>query len=54
MLLPQVPVEYNMNRDEYLSALCQKAGFDKDFWKERTLNISMFTATVFSEKEMGV
>ena len=54
LLLPQVPVEYNMNRDEYLSALCQKAGFDKDFWKERTLNISMFTATVFSEKEMGV
>lgn len=51
LLLPQVPVEHHMDRDQYLTALCQKAGFPGDCWKGRTLNISMFTATVFSEKD---
>jgi len=40
-----------MNKEEYLSALCQKAGFHPDLWRERLLNIEMFTAEVFSEKE---
>jgi len=52
LLLPQVPIEHNMNKEEYLSALCQKAGFYSDFWKEKTLNIEMFTANVFSEDEV--
>lgn len=51
LLLPQVPIEHNMNKEEYLSALCEKAGFYSDLWKERVLNIEMFTAVVFSEKE---
>jgi hypothetical protein len=51
LLLPQVPIEHNMNKEEYLSALCEKSGFYSDFWKERTLQIEMFTANVFSEKE---
>jgi len=49
--LPQVPIEHGMNKEEYLSALCEKSGFYPDFWRERTLNIEMFTADVFSEKE---
>ncbi|MBI9070912.1 MAG: AmmeMemoRadiSam system protein A [Melioribacteraceae bacterium] len=52
LLLPQVPIEHNMNKDQYLSALCNKAGLYRDYWKEKVLNIEMFTATVFSEKEM--
>lgn len=52
LLLPQVPVEHNFNREQYLSALCQKGGFPADLWKEKLLNISMFTATVFSEEEL--
>jgi len=52
LLLPQVPIEHRMNKEEYLSALCQKAGFYSDFWKEKTLNIEMFTANVFSEDEV--
>jgi AmmeMemoRadiSam system protein A len=51
LLLPQVPIEHGMNKEEYLSALCQKAGFHPDLWRERVLNIEMFTAEVFSEKE---
>ena len=52
LLLPQVPVEHGMNRDEFLTALCQKAGLHGDCWREKLLNINMFTADVFSEKDM--
>ncbi len=52
LLLPQVPIEHKMNRDEFLSALCEKAGLYSDYWSEKTLKINLFTATVFSEKEM--
>ena len=51
LLLPQVPIDHNMNKEEYLSALCEKTGFHPGFWKEKTLNIEMFTANVFSEEE---
>jgi AmmeMemoRadiSam system protein A len=54
LLLPQVPVEHNMNREQYLSALCRKTGFDEDYWKKKVLTIEMFTADVFSEKDLGV
>ncbi len=51
LLLPQVPIEHNMNKEEFLSALCKKTGLYSELWRERTLNIEMFTAEVFSEKE---
>lgn len=54
LLLPQVPVEHNMNREQFLSALCEKAGLYGDCWKQKQLKISLFTAEVFSEKELGV
>lgn len=52
LLLPQVPIEHNMNKEEYLSALCEKAGLYSELWKEKVLSIEMFTADVFSEKEL--
>jgi AmmeMemoRadiSam system protein A len=52
LLLPQVPIEHNMNKEEYLNALCQKAGFHPDLWKEKQLKLEAFTALVFSEKEL--
>lgn len=52
LLLPQVPVEHKLNRDQYLSALCQKAGLPSNKWREKLLNIEMFTANVFSEKSL--
>ncbi len=54
LLLPQVPIEHNMDRDDYLSALCNKAGFFNDFWREKQLNLKGFTATVFSESDEDV
>jgi AmmeMemoRadiSam system protein A len=52
LLLPQVPIEHNMNKDEFLSAICQKSGLHSDYWKERQLKLNGFTATVFNENEM--
>ena len=51
LLLPQVPIEHNMDRDAYLSAICNKAGFFEDYWREKQLDLSAFTATVFSEPD---
>jgi AmmeMemoRadiSam system protein A len=51
LLLPQVPVEHNMDKEQYLCAICEKSGLPALSWKERTLNIDMFTANVFSEKQ---
>jgi AmmeMemoRadiSam system protein A len=51
LLLPQVPVEHNMDKERYLCAICEKAGLPSYSWKARTLNIDMFTANVFSEKQ---
>ncbi|HMN49423.1 MAG TPA: AmmeMemoRadiSam system protein A [Ignavibacteriaceae bacterium] len=51
LLLPQVATEHKMNREQFLSALCNKAGFYSEYWKERMLKIKVFTAEIFSEKE---
>jgi AmmeMemoRadiSam system protein A len=51
VLLPQVATEQNYTRAEFLTALCHKAGLYGHYWKERILNIKVFTALVFSEEE---
>ncbi len=49
LLLPQVAVEYNWNRNEFLSHTCMKAGLPADAWKTGNYKIEIFTAIVFSE-----
>jgi len=51
LLLPQVAAEHKMNREEFLTAICHKSGLYGEFWKERMLNIKVFTAEVFAEEE---
>jgi len=46
LLLPQVPVENNWNREEFLAQACLKAGLDADAWKKGA-EISVFEAIVF-------
>jgi len=53
LLLPQVPVEHHMNRDQYLDSICRKAGFSAGYWKTKQLNLSGFTASVFSEEDVN-
>ncbi len=50
LLLPQVAVEHKMNREEFLSAVCRKAGLYSGYWKERQLKLKVFTAEIFSEE----
>jgi len=51
LLLPQVPIEHNLDRDKFLSALCRKAGLYEDYWKVKNLPLYAFTANVFSEND---
>ena len=52
LLLPQVPIEHHMNKEQYLDAICQKAGFYPGYWRQKQLELKAFTATVFSEGEL--
>lgn len=47
LLLPQVATEYNWNVLQLLEALCEKAGLDKEAWKNS--KIFKFHAEVFRE-----
>lgn len=51
LLLPQVPIEHKMNKEEYLDAICEKTGFPAGYWKNKQLKMSLFTADVFNEGE---
>ncbi|MBM4175068.1 MAG: AmmeMemoRadiSam system protein A [Ignavibacteria bacterium] len=52
LLLPQVAVKYNWNSEEFLDHTCQKAGLRKHDWKSPQTKIEIFSATIFSEKEV--
>ncbi len=51
LLLPQVPVEYNWNEQEFLEYTCEKAGLPKNCWKDRNTEIQKFEGIVFKETE---
>jgi len=48
VLLPQVATEEGWNREEFLRAVCRKAGLPEDAWKEGA-KLYVFTAEVFGE-----
>lgn len=50
LLLPQVATEYGWDRDTFLAHTCQKAGLPPDAWKDKTTEILIFSAEVFSEE----
>ena len=50
LLLPQVPIEWDWDKDEYLMHICLKAGLPTDAWKTGA-DIYIFSAQVFGEKE---
>lgn len=51
LLLPQVPVEWNWNEEEFLSNACMKAGLSPDCWLDKGVRVKSFSAQVFSELE---
>lgn len=48
LLLPQVPLEYNWDRETFLRHGCLKAGLPEDEW-QKGAQIEIFSAQVFSE-----
>jgi len=52
IFLPQVATETGWSKEEFFSHLCwDKAGLPEDAWKDKSTEIYVFTAEVFSEKE---
>ncbi|MDD5593799.1 MAG: AmmeMemoRadiSam system protein B [Candidatus Margulisbacteria bacterium] len=51
LLLPQVPVEWGWDRDEFLKQVGLKAGLPADAWHDPNNILFRFTADVFSEKK---
>jgi hypothetical protein len=49
LLLPQVPVEQEWDRQTFLEQTCRKAGMATGCWKDEDTDIFMFTAVVFGE-----
>jgi len=53
LLLPQVPVEYKWNAEEYLAHLSLKAGGAADLWLAPGVKIYRFEALIWEEEEPG-
>lgn len=51
LLLPQVASENNFTREQFLTAICEKAMVFPELWKDKKLKINIFTAAVFSEED---
>jgi AmmeMemoRadiSam system protein A len=49
LLLPQVPVEWDWDRETFLAQTCMKAGLSPDAWKHGA-ELQVFTAEVFGEE----
>jgi len=52
LLLPQVPVENEWNRQEFLAYLGLKAGLPQDAWKHPNTMLFIFSAEVFGKDKM--
>jgi AmmeMemoRadiSam system protein A len=49
LLLPQVPIEHNWDRETFLAQTCHKAGLPLDAW-QNSATIEAFTAEVFGDE----
>ncbi len=51
VLLPQVAVEHNWDRDTFLQQTCVKAGLPTDAWQAEDAEIYIFSAQIFGEND---
>lgn len=49
LLLPQVPLEWGWNREQFLTQVCHKAGLPGNAWQQGA-QLEAFTAEVFGEE----
>ena len=50
LLLPQVAIEHNMNKLEFLEAVSEKAGLTGDAWQKKQAKLYIFEADIFLEQ----
>jgi uncharacterized protein (TIGR00296 family) len=50
LLLPQVPVEWQWDTEEFLCQCCMKTGLSPDSWLAKGVNIYKFSAIIFEEQ----
>lgn len=53
LLLPQVAAKAGWDARQFLEAACKKAGVDAALWPEGKLEVSIFHAHVFAEKDFS-
>jgi uncharacterized protein (TIGR00296 family) len=51
LLLPQVPVEWKWDAEEFLCQCCNKAGLLSDYWLREGTKIYKFQALIFEEEK---
>lgn len=51
LLLPQVPIEYEWNSDEFLAQTCVKAGLSPNAWIDSNTIVYTFQGYAFTETE---
>jgi AmmeMemoRadiSam system protein A len=54
VLLPQVATEYGWDRDTFLDQTCVKAGLNPGCWQDPRTEILIFSAQIFSEKDLMI
>ncbi|AEH25465.1 TIGR00296 family protein [Pyrococcus yayanosii] len=50
LLLPQVPIEWGWDEEEFLAETCWKAGLPPDCWLDEDTKVYRFTAEIFEEE----
>ena len=53
VLLPQVATEHGWDRKTFLEHTCLKAGMSSNCWQDPDLEIYVFSAEIFGEKDLG-
>jgi AmmeMemoRadiSam system protein A len=53
LLLPQVPIEWGWDREEFLRHTCRKAGLPLDCWQDPETKIEAFRAIVWGEEDLA-
>jgi AmmeMemoRadiSam system protein A len=51
LLLPQVPIEWGWDREEFLDHTCLKAGLPRGSWRSGECKLYAFSAEVFGDEE---
>jgi AmmeMemoRadiSam system protein A len=51
VLLPQVATTYGWDAETFINQTCIKAGLAADAWRDGSVQLSVFSAEVFSESE---